>query len=111
MKIFKILLGTLSFSLLCVALFYHTSSTLGICFGALWGGGNLYLLKQILQALLIEKKGFKILLLALAKFPILYALGFALLQISQISPWDLLIGLTLSLAIFIPHRLWEQRNV
>lgn len=63
---------------------------LGIC----WGSLNLYFIRQLLLALLIEKPVhiLKVALLVLLKFPLLYYAGYLILQFKMVSPGYLLIG-------------------
>lgn len=68
----------------------------GTILGALWGAANLFLIKQLLEAIFLptQNKALKILIFTFIKFPLLYGAGYGLLRINSISPWDLLIGFT-----------------
>ena len=63
---------------------------LGIC----WGSLNLYFIRQLLMAFLLEKPrhSLKITLLVLLKFPLLYYAGYLILSLKPVSAGYLLIG-------------------
>lgn len=93
--------------LIAVGLYSQPTSTLGITLGMLWGGVNLYFIKELLYEILIvtPKNYLRLFFMAFLKFPLLYAAGYALL-VTDISAWYLLIGFTLSLAfspIYLHH--------
>ena len=97
---------TLILSFLALGFYFQPITTFGIGLGVLWGGANLFFIKQLLYGLLLAspKNCLKLLLMTLVKFPLLYGAGYGLLLI--LSPWDLLIGLTLTLAVspIVLHR-------
>lgn len=99
--------------LLAVGLYFQFHTTLGIGIGAIWGSLNLYFIKQLVKGLLIAvpKKYFKSFLIALIKFPLLYTLGYGLLLIDQLSPWSMLVGFSLVLAIHVQSWRWETRHL
>lgn len=93
--------------LLCfgVVAYYDLNSAAGIALGALWGGVNLYLLKQLLYAGLIAKNYKWVLLMGFIKFPLLYAVAYAVMILESLSPWHFLLGIAFSLLIapaFLP---------
>lgn len=103
---------TLGLSLL-VALYLTFFNTLWFIAGALWGIINLYFIKQLLYALLLEqpKNFLKIALLALIKFPILYAVGFWLLFTQNEASWVLLAGFSTVLLLSTQKRLRQAFQV
>jgi hypothetical protein len=68
--------------------------TLSIMAGFFWGSLNLYFIKELLcEALISSPKNYiKLCLLALLKFPLLYVIGYVLLQFDWISPGYSFIG-------------------
>ncbi len=105
----KIVLSVL-FSLFILGFYDSWYNVLGIGSGAIWGCINLYFIKQLMYGLLIEvpKNPFKILIMAFIKFPLLYTVGYALLQINQISPWSQLIGFSIVLAASTQSWFWSS---
>lgn len=91
-------------STICFGLFI----TLNVFSGALWGFTNLYFIRQLLSEVLIAKtiNLFKIALLTLIKFPILYGLGFGLLYYQSEHLWALLAGFNAALLLCMQKRFW-----
>lgn len=88
------LLLLLGFSLVgsILGLYHSNLFSLGISAGALWGGINLYFIKELCESYLINEKK-NIFYLTGLKFPILYLFGYVLLNF--FSPVALLIGFSL----------------
>lgn len=99
----KTIMLLLTLSLLGLSAYQDFLVTLFFVLGALWGLINLYLIQQVLRELLLvkQKHFFKILMLTLIKFPVLYGAGVLLLSIENGSAWALLLGFTLSLLLHI----------
>ena len=62
--------------------------------GGLWGAANLYMLKQLMENLLLpkEKKLLKIFFIGGIKFPLLYSFGYLLLKMPGLPTLNLLLG-------------------
>lgn len=93
---------TILVSFLTNSFLFSPNDATGIFFGLVWGCVNFYLIRQLLSTYFIrtEKKYLKFLLISLIKFPLLYFAGYQLLQIQYFSPWNLLIGFSISLIVF-----------
>jgi hypothetical protein len=88
---------------------------IGIILGASWGALNLFLIKQLLETVLLPtpNKSIKFLIFTLIKFPLLYGAGYGLLSINAISPWSQVVGFSLSLvaaAVYCLGRNMERVN-
>lgn len=96
-------------SLLGACAYYSFFITLYIVLGAFWGIINLYFIQQLLYGLLMEKpkKIFKITLLALIKFPVLYGVGFGLLYYQGEFAWALLAGFSGVLLLSMQKKFWK----
>lgn len=105
----NIIILTAASLLLAAAFYYWWNEALGICLGMLWGSINLYMIKQLMQCVLIAENRnlLKILAYILIKFPLLYFLGYGLLSMPYFSPWSLLIGFSLILAVSTQNWFWN----
>lgn len=83
--------------------FVGTEEAISLLFGGIWGSINLYLLKYLLQSLLLpgSKNYAKIALLAAVKFPLLYVAGYFALAIFGLSPYYSLLGFSLIFLVLI----------
>ena len=92
----SLVLAVLGF--LFVTVYYRFQFGAGILIGAIWGCLNLLLLTHLITEVFTPgkevRKG-KITLIALVKFPLLYAAGYLLLRINYFPPISLLSGFTL----------------
>lgn len=76
---------------------------LGFFFGGVWGIINLLTLRQLVQAAL-RPEGVDIrrtIVIALIKFPLLYASGYFLLASKLFEPWILMAGFSLMFVVFL----------
>ncbi len=91
----RVILGTLLAAAPMGALFGKAG--LAIFAGALWGSANLFLLKLLVQKMVLpgKKDLLRIALLALLKCPLLYGAGYFLLKIPQFPPVYLFLGFSL----------------
>lgn len=99
MKIIAIIAGLI---LLSACAYFSFFETLWFMAGGAWGLLNFYFIGQLLYGLLIEKPKniFKIALLALFKFPILYGAALGLLYYYQDKiSWAVLAGFSGSLVL------------
>ena len=83
---------------LFVTVYYQFRFGAGILAGSAWGCLNLWFLTQLVTEVFSPgqevKKG-KVIINAVVKFPLLYAVGYSLLGIFHLPPMSLLIGFTL----------------
>jgi hypothetical protein len=91
--------------LLFVTVYYEFKFAAGILVGCIWGCLNLYFLTQLITEIFSPgkevKKG-KVIMIAVVKFPLLYAAGYLLLKTGYFPPLGLLCGFTLIfLVIFL----------
>ncbi len=80
------------------AVYWSFQNASGIFIGCLWGAANILLIKYIITGLLTPKPSSskrKMLILGFIKFPLLYGIGFLLLEIGYFSAISLLIGFTI----------------
>lgn len=105
----KTLIIISALSLLGASAYYNFFITLWFVAGALWGLINLYFIQQLLYGLLIAKpkKFFRIAMLALIKFPVLYGAGFGLLYYQSEFAWALLAGFSGVLVLSMNTRFWK----
>jgi len=103
----KIAVLTILF-LITIALYFEWSTTFSVAIGLFWGSLNLYFIRELLcEVLVANPKNYgKICLLTLLKFPLLYAIGYALLLIDQISPGSCLIGFIIVIASSTQKWFW-----
>ena len=91
--------------LLFVTVYYDFKFGAGILAGSIWGCLNLYFLTQLITEIFSpgkEAKKRKVVLIAVVKFPLLYAAGYLLLKTSYFPPLSLICGFTLIfLVIFL----------
>jgi len=71
----------------------------GTLTGIAWFLLNFFLTKSLLEGMIAGKSKLKTLLFLLVKFPLLYLVGFLVLFSKIFSPYSLLIGVTLALAL------------
>ena len=92
----SLVLAALGF--LFVTVYYDFEFGGGILAGAIWGCLNLLFLTRLITEIFSPgqeiRKG-KIILIAVVKFPLLYAAGFLLLKITYFPPVSLVIGFSL----------------
>lgn len=91
--------------LLFVTVYYEFKFAAGILAGCVWGCLNLFFLTQLVTEIFSPgkevRKG-KVVLIAVVKFPLLYAVGYLLLKTSFFPPLSLICGFTLIfLVIFL----------
>ncbi|MBA3958460.1 MAG: hypothetical protein H0X51_08750 [Parachlamydiaceae bacterium] len=79
---------------------------IGILAGAFWAATNLYLIGKVLEMLLIEKRTGWILLGI--KFPVLYGLGYFLLNL--VDPLYATVGFSLLLPVAGTHAWWWSQE-
>ncbi len=83
---------------LFVTVYYQFRFGAGILAGSIWGCLNLWFLTQLITEIFSPgkevKKG-RVIIIAVVKFPLLYAVGYSLLGILHLPPVSLLIGFTL----------------
>ena len=83
---------------LFVTVYYRFNFGVGILAGTVWGCLNLWFLTQLVTEIFSPgkevKKG-KVIIIAVVKFPLLYAAGYSLLGIIHLPPVSLLTGFTL----------------
>lgn len=87
--------------------YFGTFPTLAVFSGGVWGMLNLILLSRLVRVSLRPEgadRG-KTLVLALFKFPVLYAAGYFLLQIRQFEPLLLVIGFSSLFVIIVLRAL------
>jgi hypothetical protein len=92
----SLVLSVLGF--LFVTVYYDFRFGAGIVAGALWGCLNLVLLTRLISEIFSPGKKVikgKVIRIALIKFPLLYAAGYALLAIKNFPAESLLLGFTL----------------
>ena len=84
-----------------VTLYYDLNTSLGVLIGMIWGIANFYFIHQLIHHALINFSDnfLKVIGLSLLKFPLLYFSGYYLLQSQWFSPWILLSGFTITLAL------------
>jgi hypothetical protein len=91
--------------LLFVTVYYQLKFAAGILAGCIWGCLNLYFLTQLITEIFSpgkEVKKRKVVLIAVVKFPLLYAAGYLLLKTGYFPPLSLICGFTLIfLVIFL----------
>lgn len=83
---------------LFVTVYYQFRFGAGILAGSVWGCLNLWFLTQLITEIFSpgkEVKKRKVIIIAVVKFPLLYAAGYCLLEIVHLTPVSLLIGFTL----------------
>jgi hypothetical protein len=83
------------------SVYYDFSEALGCLVGAAWGVLNLYAIKSLITEVITPDRPRKsvALVLALIKFPLLYAVGYFLLSLNYFSPESLLVGFSLMFAV------------
>jgi hypothetical protein len=91
--------------LLFVTVYYEFKFAAGILAGCVWGCLNLYFLTQLITEIFSPgqevRKG-KVIMIAVVKFPLLYAAGYLLLKTGYFPPLSLICGFTLIfLVIFL----------
>lgn len=76
---------------------------LGFLLGALWGAGNLYLIKTLIERVvkLGERDWMSIAVLMAVKFPLLYFIGYLILSRDWYEVWAPVLGFSLSLAVIV----------
>lgn len=99
----SVLRMVLALALIClifVSCVYDFKEGLGIFLGGIWGGANLFFIKQLMESILTlsPKNYLKIYSLFLIKFPLIYGIGYVLIKFDYFSPWSLLIGFSLLFA-------------
>jgi hypothetical protein len=99
--IHRVIKTSLVVAVLCflfVTVYYNFKFGAGILAGSVWGCLNLWFLTQLVVEIFSPdkeiKKG-KVIVIAMVKFPILYATGFVLLKINYFPPISLVSGFTL----------------
>ncbi len=102
--IYRIIRTSLVVSALCfifIAVYYLFPFGLGLFLGTVWGCLNLFFITQLVtEALSLKKPNkFKVWLILLVKFPLLYSAGYALLKIGYFRVESLLAGFTLIFAV------------
>lgn len=77
--------------------------------GTFWGLVNLYFIRQLLFETIVAapKNYFKIFLITVCKFPVLYGAGFGLLCLQEDFPIALLAGFCASLVLSTQKRVWK----
>jgi|ERR1700722_4403973 len=99
--------ATIGVAIICLiggSLTHYVREGISLFAGALWGSVNFYLLKHLMQNLLLhkEKKYLKLIILFSIKWPLLYLAGYGLLKTGYFSSAYLLIGFSIILCmIFI----------
>ncbi len=95
--IFPLLASTIATFLL-----FNLNDAIGVFSGILWGYLNFYLIQQLtISWFKVDKSYLKIIAIILIKFPLLYLVGYKLLQSGNFSPWNLLIGFSIALIVSI----------
>ncbi|KPJ48785.1 MAG: hypothetical protein AMJ41_04250 [candidate division Zixibacteria bacterium DG_27] len=86
-----------------VALYFDYRYSLGIVLGCLWGVVNLYFLRSVIVCYtkLSQRSKRQLLLLLLLKFPLLYLVGYLLLEWSLFPVMSLVVGFTLIFAVIV----------
>lgn len=76
---------------------------LGFLLGALWGAGNLYLLKLLIERVLKvgDRDWMPVAVLLAVKFPLLYFIGYLILSRDWYVLWAPVMGFSLSLAVIV----------
>jgi hypothetical protein len=76
---------------------------LGFLLGALWGAGNLYLIKTLIERVvrLGERDGMSIAVLMAVKFPLLYFIGYLILSRDWYPFLAPVLGFSLSLGVIV----------
>ena len=99
--IYTIILGIIAMA--AAGAQYGLPAGLGVLAGAAWGTINLYLIKRLIESLMLPtaKNYFNIAVLFGIKFPILYLLGFALFKINYLPPASILLGFSLFFLVII----------
>lgn len=99
--IHRVIKTSLVVAILCflfVTVYYNFKFGAGILAGTIWGSLNLWFLTQLIVEIFSPgkevRKG-KVILIAVLKFPLLYAVGFILLRINYFPPLSLVSGFTL----------------
>ena len=99
--IHRVIKTSLVVAVLCflfVTVYYNFKFGAGILAGTIWGSLNLWFLTQLIVEIFSPgkevRKG-KMILIAVVKFPLLYAAGFILLRINYFPPLSLVSGFTL----------------
>ncbi len=99
--IHRVIKTSLVVAVLCflfVTVYYNFRFGAGILAGTIWGSLNLWFLTQLIVEIFSPgkevRKG-KVILIAVVKFPLLYAAGFVLLKINYFPPLSLVSGFTL----------------
>lgn len=99
--IHRVIKTSLVVAVLCflfVTVYYNFKFGAGILAGSVWGCLNLWFLTQLVVEIFSPgkevKKG-KVIVIAVVKFPLLYATGYFLLKINYFPPISLVSGFTL----------------
>lgn len=105
----KILISLSLLILLGVSAYYDLLVTLSFLAGVCWGLINLYFIQQLLYKSLIEKPKnlFKIAMLFLVKFPLLYSVGFGLLYYQSEFTLSLMAGFSGVLVLSLQKGFWK----
>jgi hypothetical protein len=97
-RVIKTTLVLAALGFLCVTVYYDFKFGGGILAGAIWGCLNILFLTRLITEVFSPgteiRKG-KVILIAVVKFPLLYAAGFLLLKIEYFPPVSLVIGFSL----------------
>ena len=97
-RVIKTSLVLAALGFLFVTVYYDFKFGGGILAGAIWGCLNLLFLTRLITEIFSPgeeiRKG-KVILIAVVKFPLLYAAGFLLLKITYFPPVSLVIGFSL----------------
>lgn len=97
-RVIKTSLVLAALGFLFVTVYYNFKFAAGILVGAIWGCLNLLFLTHLITEVFSPgkeiRKG-KVILIALVKFPLLYAAGYLLLRINYFPAESLLSGFTL----------------
>jgi hypothetical protein len=97
-RVIKTSLVLAALGFLFVTVYYDFKFAGGILAGAIWGCLNLLFLTRLITEIFSPgeeiRKG-KVILIAVVKFPLLYAAGFLLLKMAYFPPVSLVIGFSL----------------
>lgn len=95
-RLIRCTLATSIVGFLLISISFSLRDGVGIFIGGVWGSLNLYFLYNFFYDLLTPvKKNIKILIIFILKFPVLYGIGYWILQSHWFSPWSLFLGLFL----------------